>query len=432
MIDSNLSEKLGYDFQVLKNYVDNYQPVEELKWVSNEKDRRFIRKLEDTERESFDLGWYELKKAKPDLQITYPEFVDNKIMVDKQPRKLFKYLNDKDLSELVGKYKLPKTDLYLVVSTNFDDFMMCSTGNNWTACTDLKTGDFRYTALGNVFTKGRFIVYITDLKPKEFEGLQSYNMFFRCFGFINEDGQMVTNIWYPIKEYMAVDSLGVKSVKEVINKKSKYGFDVVYNKFDGFIYPYLDYSVFDGNTFAFKDEYLRYDPKILFSNGNVADYSECLKFEGELGYEGFLWRKCDCCDEKKGFIKTYGDVNLCPTCYDKYEQTCWYDDKKHLLKTMYFTEDSHWLSLEAARIYNPKLTVCSCGTLIKKKNEVKCKFCRSDKIDAFKNNNFSYLHNGNLYTYFKHHYVEGDKLPPGIKYDEEVFEETEKYVRRGD
>lgn len=431
MINSELSDKLGYDFQTLKNYITNWQPVKELEWVANSPDGRFVRKLTDEEREHFDLGWYELKKAKPELEITYQDFVDNKIIIDKQPRKLFKYLNDKELSELVGKYKLPKTDLYVVISTNFDDFLMCSTGNNWTACTDLRTGDFRYTTAGNIFLDGRFIVYITDLKPKEFEGLQSFNMFFRCFGFVNEDGKMVSNIWYPIKEYMSVDSLGVISVKEAANKRSKYGINIVFNKYDAFVYPYLDYCIIDNDKFEFADKYLRFHPIVGFSNGEVAYCGEYLKFDGELDYDKALWKFCDMCGEKHGFIKTFGDKNYCPTCYEQAKQKCYCCDKEYNLKDMKFGEESHFYCKQCmdATIGRTDYKTCSCGTTIRKKNEVKCKYCRSGKEDAFKNIEYSYIYNGNNYDYFRHHYID-DKLPPGIKYDEDVFEETEKYVRR--
>ena len=172
MISKEISEMFGYNFNTLKSYIDNWQPVEELKWLSDHQDRRFIREIADEEREYFDRGWHELREAKPDLKISYRDFVDNKIEVNGQKRKLFKYINNKELSELVGKYKLPKTKLYLVISTNFDDFLMCSTDNSWTACTNLKNGDFRYTTIGNIFTNGRFIAYVTDLNLNRLKGLK--------------------------------------------------------------------------------------------------------------------------------------------------------------------------------------------------------------------------------------------------------------------
>lgn len=433
MINKELSEKLGYDYNTLSDYIVNWRPVKELEWVAKEKEGRFIRKLSDEEREYFDLGWYELKKAKPGLEITYQDFVNNKIMVNNQPRKLFKYLNDKELSELVGKYKLPKKDLYVVISVNFEDFLLCSTGNPWTACTDLRTGDFRYTSLSNIFMDGRFICYISDLAEKEFEGAKSYNMFFRCFGFINEDGKMCANIWYPIKEYMNIDSLGIISVNKAENKKSKYSIHKMFNKFDSFIYPYLDYCTVEENgKFKFADEYLRFHPIAEFRNGKQVLLSEYTKFEGKLGLENALWSWCDRCGSKIG-VRTYGELNLCEDCAQKESVKCSNCGTYIYQNLAFFTEDNKWIcgNCIPAVYKRNDVKTCKCGTLIKMKNKDQCKYCRSDKIDAFKNIEFSYLNKEyNKYDYFKHYYVKDGETPPGLKLDEEVFEETEKYIKR--
>lgn len=434
MINEELSELFGYDYSVLKDYIDNWQPVEELAWLNQFSDRRFIREIKDEEREYFDRGWKELREAKPDLKISYRDFVDNKIEVGGQKRKLFKYINDKDLSELVGKYKLPKTKLYLVISTNFDDFLMCSTKNPWTACTDLTSGDFKFTTLGNIFTKGRFIAYVTDLTQKEFMGLESYKMFYRCFGFINQNNEMVGNLWYPIKEYMSFPNEHFKSVTEVENKISKYGFDKIFNNFDFFVYPYLDYSLFTkDDKFEFLDSYFRFHPIIEYKNGETKSYSSRIMYS-ENGLEESLWRFCDCCKTKKGNIITFGKKNYCPECFKKETIVCEHCGKTIKASETLFTEDNKFICNDCKTIIYKRSDVkqCNCGTLIKKKGEENCKFCRSLEVDAFKNTYYDYLgKNGNLYTYFKHIYVKDeDVLPPGIKYDEEVYENKEIYVER--
>lgn len=432
MINEELSEMFGYDYGTLKSYIDSWQPVDELKWLNQFSDRRFIREIKDEEREYFDRGWKELREAKPDLNISYRDFVDNKIEVNGQKRKLFKYINDKELSELVGKYKLPKTKIYLVISTNFDDFLMCSTKNPWTACTNLESGDFKFTTLGNIFTKGRFIVYITDLEEKSAYGLSSYKMFYRCFGFINQVGEMVGNIWYPIKSYMAFKDEHFTSVNQVENKESKYGFDKVFNKFGFFVYPYLDYSILDNDRYYFSDSYLRFHPVIEYEDKTQKSYSERIKFGG-LSLEESLWKKCDVCGSHYGNIETIGHTNYCSSCYDEAKVKCDSCDKETNLKDLHFTENNTFICDDCIEsIYNRKdVKTCSCGTLIRKKNETSCKYCRSDKVDAFKNIDYEYLgKNGNLYSYFRHHYTEDGKPLPGIKYDEDIFEETEKYVER--
>ena len=71
MINEELSEMFGYDYETLKKYIDNWQPVDELKWLNDFQDRRFIREIKDEEREWFDRGWKELREARPDIDISY-------------------------------------------------------------------------------------------------------------------------------------------------------------------------------------------------------------------------------------------------------------------------------------------------------------------------------------------------------------------------
>ena len=436
MINEELSKKFGYNYNTLSNYIKNWQPVEELEWLNKFQDRRFIIEVKEDEREFFDRGWRELREAKPDLKISYRDFVDNKIEVDGQKRKLFKYINDKNLSELVGKYKLPKTKLYLVISTNFDDFLMCSTKNSWTACTNLENGDFRFTTMGNIFTKGRFIVYITDLEKKEYCGLESYKMFYRCFGFINEDGEMVGNIWYPIKTYMAFPNEYFKSVREVENKKAKYEIEEVFNDYDFFVYPYLDYSYLsDDGKYVFSDEYLRYHPAIKFKNNQEVSYSDKILYIGDTNMDSMISQYCDFCGTKKGFIQTVGSYNYCEDCYEKAMiKHCAFCGNPIPLKDASFTEDNKWIHKSCIEnAYGRKdVKTCACGTLIKKKGEDSCRYCRSDRIDAFKNISFSYVYdknNFNIHKYFRHCYVDDGDILPGLKYDEELFEEYEVYIK---
>lgn len=433
MINEELSEMFGYDYSVLKNYINNWKPVKELQWLQKFQDNRFIVEIKEEQREYFDRGWKELREAKPDLKISYRDFVDNKIEINGQKRKLFKYINDKDLSELVGKYKLPKTKLYLVISINFDDFLMCSTKNPWTACTNLVDGDFKFTTLSNIFTDGRFIAYVTDLEEKKFMGLKSYKMFYRCFGFVNKDEEMVGNIWYPIKEYMSFPNDYFKSVTEVENKESKYGFNKIFNNYDFFVYPYLDYSVLSDNNYYFSDSYLRFHPIIEFKDGLRESYSEKISF-GMGDLKNSIQVYCDCCNTKAGNILTLGKKNYCPECYKKEIIKCDHCGKEINLSVADFTEDNKWICNDCKTTLYKRNDVkkCSCGTLIKKKNEEQCKFCRSLEIDAFKNPYYSYLgKNGNKYKYFRHFYIKDeDELPPGIKYDEEIYEEKELYAER--
>jgi hypothetical protein len=289
--------------------------------------------------------------------------------------------------------------------------------------------------MGNIFTHGRFIAYVTDLEPKEYKGLESYKMFYRCFGFINKMGEMVGNIWYPIKTYMAFKDEHFKCVRDVDNKEAKYGFTKLANEYGFFVYPYLDYSVLntDNDTYYFCDEYMRYHPVIQFDNEEVVHYSEKIKFEGTC-LADMIWKRCDICGTYKGNIKTYGEKNYCPECLENAVKKCDYCGQyKNLdpkFKELFFTEDNTWICNDCIpKNYNrDNVKKCNCGTLIRMKNKDSCKYCRSMNIDAFKNTDYSYYKNGNLYTYWRHHYIIDEKLPPHLRYDEDIFDETEKYI----
>lgn len=433
MINSELSKYLGYeDYSVIENYIKNWKPVKELEWLNSYPDRRCVMELTDSNKEVFDTGWKTLKKARPELNITYNDYANNKITINKQQRKLFKYINDQELSEIVGAGKLPNKKLFMVISTNFDDFLMCSTKNNWRSCTEINDGDYKFTTLSNIFTQGRFICYITDMAPTECRGLQSYNKFFRSFGFINGDGLMTTNIWYPVKEYLTIEKTDgkINSVVDNKNKYSKYGFDIVYNSLGSFVYPYLDYSTLKDNKYFFENEYKRYEPEVIFKNGELENYNEYIKF-GKEGLKESMWMHCDICGSVEGHVKTLGDKNYCDECSKKALMKCCVCGK---MEECLFTEDNTWVGKNCLEKYYGRKDVktCSCGTLIRKKGEEKCRFCRSDQLDAFKMMDYSYYDGKtkNKYSYFKHHYMKGEELPPGIKMDEPFFEENEMYVRR--
>lgn len=433
MISEKVIKAFGYDYKTFEDYINNFKPVDELKWIYDSENHRVITELKEEQKEQFDYGYYILREVKPDLNISYKDFAENKITIGKQKRKLFKYINDQKLSEEVGKYKLPNKKLYLVYSLNPEDFLMMATCNPWTACTNLNGGDFRYTVISNLFMKGRFMTYITDLEETEYLGLKSLKKFFRAMGFINRKGELITNIWYPIKEYLKLNDGKSLSVTETEDKISKYSFDKVYNNFGFFVYPYLDYSTInEKEEIKFENKYYRYDPYILFKNGNKVGYTEVIKYSpDELNLENDLWKFCDCCGSKKD-ITTLGDKNYCSGCLEKELRKCDYCGNEFSLKDLKFTEDNKFICPTCVETkYNNSDRICSCGTLIRKEGENQCRFCRSGRVDSFKNVDFAYFYKNNLYTYFKHHYIKDyDELPPGIKYDENIWETYEKYTKR--
>lgn len=429
MLTQEIADEFGYDLDVLENYIKNFQPVPELEWLKQYPDCRFITELSDENKQVFDYGWKMLMDEAPDLEITYQDYAENKIVIGGQKRKLFKYLNNQSLAQEIGKYKLPNKKLYLVISINFEDFLMATTGNSWTACTDLRGGDYKFTNIGNIFTNGRFIVYITDKVETEFKGLKSYNKIFRAYGFINDKSEMITNIFYPIKEYLNIDGPNGK-IKSVENEMfSKYSFNKIYNKYGYFFYPYLDYSTLENEKFKIENQYIRFKP-LVDIGGKIKKYDELFSFSQSQKGEKFvncLWSTCDICGSVNGEIETIGDKNYCQDCLPNAKQVCAVcSQEKHCT----FSEDNSFICDDCIETkYGRKdVSKCSCGTLIRKLKEEKCRWCRSDKEDCFKNIKFDYLNNSSKYSYYLHKHVE--TIPADLEYNEGIFEAAEMYIKK--
>jgi hypothetical protein len=125
--------------------------------------------------------------------MTYSDFKENKIIIDKQHVKLMKAIthfyethNDTDsyyrvsrgrierIFEEIGKYKITRKGIELVLSLNFADWFLCSTGDNWGSCLSLESGyeDCFWAGLpGLIGDKNRALLYLTDGKTKSYEDI---------------------------------------------------------------------------------------------------------------------------------------------------------------------------------------------------------------------------------------------------------------------
>src|SRR5574344_1341629 len=127
---ADFASSCKYDKKIIEEYINNFKSVKELSFLDGLEDNRLIMKLSSKEKESLDKGFQILKEKEPDINISYEEFQSNKIVVNGQTRKLFKYIHHQKLSEQIGKYKLPDKELYIVVSNNFNDMVLASTENS--------------------------------------------------------------------------------------------------------------------------------------------------------------------------------------------------------------------------------------------------------------------------------------------------------------
>ena len=402
MITKELTDFLGYNFTDVENYINNYSPVEELKFLNSYKDRRLFIELTNKDLENIDEGYRILKNK--NIDVSYDDYRENKITIEGQKRKLFKYLLANKLcsqriAEDIGAYKLPNKKLYLVISTNFDDFLMASTKNQWTSCINLNGGEYNFTVAGNIFLDGRFIIYITNLEKKEYKGLESYNMICRSFGFIDTEGNLRSILYYPYKTQfdLTLNDMTIKAPAGDV--ESKYSLKLkIPTKSDVYLSPYLDAcKLKDGKLYFcnFASVLEAFLPTVYYSANDFVSYDsymlglpeiEFLPDDAEAPYEEYIKKHCDICESTKGKIVTYRGKNYCPSCFASHKEVC---DICYKEAPCIHTEDNQWLCEECAR----DLPRCEkCGDVKRTNSYKNCRFCRSkERKDIYRNPSFEYI-----------------------------------------
>jgi len=189
------------------------------------KDFRIEKNLTVKELEVFDESWqifkYSFGEYCVDTGITYSEFLignrTNQKNVSKITKDLKKYYSKRNNTiyrsvnhlesidhtlNSINNYRLPRKKLKLVITFNLSDMFMCSSGQEWTSCLNLKSEYFGAYWLGLAslpFDKNRGMIYLTYQKENSTEcyGITSEKMFKRTFFLI--DNNDVFNIlkWYP-------------------------------------------------------------------------------------------------------------------------------------------------------------------------------------------------------------------------------------------
>jgi hypothetical protein len=150
--------------------------------------------------ETIDAGWKTFRDCFHEFldynKMTYEDFRNNKVTIDKQEMKLqkavtnfYKTYGNRDKwrhahdeyciprhFEEIGARKLSNKDnLELVLSLNFADWFLCSTGEKWCSCLNLES-DYEnayWSGLpGIIGDKNRSLLYITDGKKKNYQGIE--------------------------------------------------------------------------------------------------------------------------------------------------------------------------------------------------------------------------------------------------------------------
>lgn len=189
--------------------------------------------------------------------------------------------------EKIGCYKLNfSKDLFFVISTNFNDFFLCSNGEGWTSCLNPESPSGFWSSLPFLTAdKNRCLCFISDLSEKEYLGIKSLRMFKRGWGELDRNKIINTGIFYPAKEYLE-DSFFEKmdlshKIRSISSSfYSRYPIDLFFNKYSVFDFLYQDDTKFTSEENRL---FLRRGSKnhtIILQNGGSRDYHMCSYKEG--------------------------------------------------------------------------------------------------------------------------------------------------------
>jgi len=331
----------GSNLAIAQEIINN-QFVDEVYKSKIDDDGRFIKKLESSDREMLDSGWKLFCHYFNDFvirnKISYENFISNNFYCGNQKKKLFKacknfYKEDitKEIEELSVLSLPKKEELFIVLSVNYNDFILCSTENSWTSCLDLKTGQFSKSLSGYLFDKNRAMIYITDKTEKSFYGIKSYTMFNRMWCLLDKKNNININISYPtreeISEKMMSKAIGfdVKNIDEKFI--SKYQITKIENMNDVFVFGYQDFTEFKNE----KDLHLIHSKKTGYYviTKNFNEKKEISHFEDiylltnkEKNLNELLLTECSICGNKTTKISFINGEGICKSCFDKESLIC--------------------------------------------------------------------------------------------------------------
>lgn len=315
--------------------------------------------------------------------IGYKEFIENKVIFKKNTTKIKKVFEvicaeEHDLYidstgndytkndcadwivrcfERIGASKKSAKKLQFVISFNPMDWLLSSTGEDWSSCFNInnQSGGYQY-CLGLPFLAGdknRMLLYISDGSTKESCGIEAHHYQTRTWCLLDRSGSFNIVKWYPN------DTVGVKPVNSITGYNnfkdrdyfthSKYSIDILSTKKGAVIGVYSDMGrlVEENNELWIRGngkEGQQVFTKNLIdishsSTRNSFHISDSINVRNlgilQPGYRIPEWKKlgfhvdmifpsmkCDCGADNKGGFMFKGKKFLCYDCYKDRVYTC--------------------------------------------------------------------------------------------------------------
>ena len=111
------------------------------------------------------------------------------------------------IQESISERKLPNQNLQLVITWDFADWFMCSTGETWHSClcVDRFSGCYWHGLPALIGDPNRCMVYMTNGEKKKYQEIEVDKVIARTWGILGHDGTIYLNKSYPTKNFFAKD-----------------------------------------------------------------------------------------------------------------------------------------------------------------------------------------------------------------------------------
>lgn len=267
----------------------------------------------------------------PHWNLIITKIEGNEEIITKQIDSVLSRVNDNSITK--------KNNIKAVISANFADWFLCSTGESWSSCLSLTT-DYEYaywTGLpGLIGDKNRVMVYITNGKKKNFHGIEVDSMITRCWGILGEDGKINILTWYPntmiptkeLNNIFGKDIFANEKETEDNDWVSKHPIRPLWNSEGKSRFIYQDYSTFTNKGYIKNSDsghcYFRYNELGETRYGDMYDIPETFENLMEMGHtiDNYEYDNYVCCDcgERINDDEVYnapnGDV-MCSYCFNE-------------------------------------------------------------------------------------------------------------------
>ncbi len=349
--------------------------------------------------------------------------IDEFIQTIKEDVKNFIHEHVKSNFEHISSFRLPKDKMKIVISFNFADWLLCSTGESWSSCLNLNTDisdAFWFGLPGLMGDLNRGMIYLNNGKTKEYLGIEVDKFIKRAWFLLTEEGTIHCPRTYPDNGPSARKMLRsffdrhiIETENYVVDEKgmaTKHEIERINNSDDMMLLPYLDgFYMIDGNDYYLyagageyftKDSYHNISHESLYG-GYPSVYEMFQNGDNLSHYQGDEIYHCEECGDgiHEMDVNNIEGIVLCSHCYGDNTFFCEIsrEDKFGLDNAIEVTTSHGNIVAHVDNLYNGEVIETEDGELILAEEAVVLKTW-SKTFNDFKE---VCIHESNTYDYVK-------------------------------